>query len=215
MIRPPSRPKRLLTLAPSSDTLGIFGATVADAVYVFDAINPAYLTPCDNVLQGKAYRIAFLEDPHLEVMQCGVMESCQALMQKFASAGAKVDLIPSSISFARLNELQNSTVSYKIGHTLGHLLHEPIGALSRSRTANLHSLGRARSICRLVHSGEALSWLKMSYRGCVRNRRRRDQAPFTQPMWLVEQSIFLMRSSEVFSSRAQPTSERQKEGRVR
>lgn len=118
-------------LAPSSDTLGIFGATVADAVYVFDAISPAYLTPCDKALEGKGYRIAFLEDPHLELMQPGVMDSCRALMQNFASAGARVDTIPSPISFARLNELQNSTVSYEIGRTLGHLISEPIGALLR------------------------------------------------------------------------------------
>lgn len=118
----------LVPLAPSSDTVGFFGATVSDAVYVFDAIRPAYLRPSRDRKPGPD-RIVFLKDEHLAAMEPGVMEACAGAMQRLAAGGAVVETRASPVSFARIEELQQSTTSYEIGRTLRHLLDLPAGSI--------------------------------------------------------------------------------------
>jgi len=111
----------MFALGASSDTIGFFGATAADAVYVFDAVQPAYLRTIQTRRMG-ADRIVFLEDDHLAAMEPGVMQVCTQIMGQLAAKGAKVEMRASPISFTRLEQLQQSVMRYEMGRTMRHLL---------------------------------------------------------------------------------------------
>jgi len=115
----------MFALGASSDTIGFFGTTVADAVYVFDAVQPAYLRAAQACGSGPDC-IVFLEDDHLAAMQPGVMQACTQTMEQLTAKGAKVQTRASPISFARLEQLQQSVTRYEMGRTMCHLLDLPV-----------------------------------------------------------------------------------------
>lgn len=124
----------LMPLGPSSDTIGFFGATVADAVHVFDAVRPAHLRPGQPREPG-VDRIVFLEDELLAAMEPGTMAACTDAMDQLAARGARVETRASPVSFVRLEQLQQSVTGYEIGRTLRHLLELPadqVGAKLRA-----------------------------------------------------------------------------------
>ena len=112
-------------LGPGTDTVGFFGTTVDDAVYVFDAIKPAFIQPRRSRERDRAARIVFLEDAHLADMQADTKIACQRTMQMLADRGVAVETRPSPVSFAHLEVLQQSTLSYEMGRTLRHLIDLP------------------------------------------------------------------------------------------
>ncbi len=112
-------------LGPGTDTVGFFGTTVEDAVYVFDAIKPAYMRSRRDPKGDRAARIVFLEDAHLSDMQPDARSACQRTMQMLADRGAAIETRQSPVPIAQLEALQQTTMGYEIGRTLRYLIDLP------------------------------------------------------------------------------------------
>jgi aspartyl-tRNA(Asn)/glutamyl-tRNA(Gln) amidotransferase subunit A len=122
-------------LGPSYDTPGVFGWSVTDAVYVFEAIAPPALRPRRASPARAALGVCIPDDPHI----CDAIPEVKAAVTRFAdalaNAGHRVERPPSPIAFARLFALQRSTMAYEAGRALKHLLQEPAGAVGEKITS--------------------------------------------------------------------------------
>lgn len=114
-------------LGMSYDTPGLFGGTVADAVYAYRAIAPAFATPAPDALLAPT--IVSLDDPHIAdavpEMKAAVERTCARL----TAAGATVETRPSPIDFARLTQLQRTTMLYEASRAMRSFLDLPAGLI--------------------------------------------------------------------------------------
>jgi aspartyl-tRNA(Asn)/glutamyl-tRNA(Gln) amidotransferase subunit A len=122
-------------LGPSYDTPGLYGWSVADAVYAFEAIAPPALRRRQGSPPVGSLAVCIPDDPHIG----GAIPEMQAALTRFAdalaNAGHAVERAPSPIAFARLFGLQRSTMTYEAGRALRHLLQAPAGSVGEKITA--------------------------------------------------------------------------------
>jgi aspartyl-tRNA(Asn)/glutamyl-tRNA(Gln) amidotransferase subunit A len=76
-------------LAPAFDTIGFFGATVADAVALYESVAPAFAGSFDRP-SGLGYHIVRLEDPMLETCEAQILKRMDGAAKAIAAHGHKV-----------------------------------------------------------------------------------------------------------------------------
>ena len=116
-------------LAPSYDTAGFYGWSVDDATLAFEAAAPVSMRAGAAKADDTPLRIAIPEDAHLDDAIPDMKAAHQNIADGFARAGHQVARIPSPISFAKLFELQRSTMLFETGGALKYLLDAPQGSV--------------------------------------------------------------------------------------
>jgi aspartyl-tRNA(Asn)/glutamyl-tRNA(Gln) amidotransferase subunit A len=114
-------------LGPSYDTPGFFGWSVADAVYAYEAIAPAFAV-ASSAAQNDV-TICVLDDPHLQDAVPEVLMAIAHLRERVVTSGAKVESRYSPINFKRLGEIQRSTMLYEVSRAMRDFLTLPEGEI--------------------------------------------------------------------------------------
>src|SRR4029077_16168672 len=96
--------------APSFDTIGFYGATVPDAVALYEAMAPAFIAPAGPDMP---LAIVQLEDPALEACDRAIADAVTAGATRFARAGHRLRRAPSPESWATLFEVQVRVMQYE------------------------------------------------------------------------------------------------------
>jgi len=119
-------------LAPVYDTPGLFGWSVADACYLYDAVRPPHGRP-DEDLDEHA-RVIVMNDPFLSEAADEIIAARDEVADRLRDAGRDVIQMDSPISLADLNELQGHTTVYELARVHAGLLEFPedhVGAVLR------------------------------------------------------------------------------------
>jgi aspartyl-tRNA(Asn)/glutamyl-tRNA(Gln) amidotransferase subunit A len=116
-------------LAPSYDTAGFYGWTVDDAALAFEAAAPISMRADAAKMDAGPLGITIPEDAHLGDAIPDMKAAHQRIADGFARAGHRVERVPSPIPFAKLFELQRSTMLFETGGALKYLLDAPQGSV--------------------------------------------------------------------------------------
>ena len=119
-------------LAPFYDTPGLYGWSVADACYMYDAVRPPHGRP-DAGLDGNV-RVVVLNDPFLAEASDEIIAARDDVAARLRDAGHDVAEMTSPISLEDLNELQGHTTVYELARVHAGLLEFPedqVGAALR------------------------------------------------------------------------------------
>jgi aspartyl-tRNA(Asn)/glutamyl-tRNA(Gln) amidotransferase subunit A len=114
-------------LGPSYDTPGLFGWSVADAVYAYQAIAPDHAGSA--AATRKLPNIALLDDPHIHDAIPEMKGAVTAMCERLATAGARIEIRASPIAFKRLFEIQRSTMLYEASRAMRSFLDLPEGQI--------------------------------------------------------------------------------------
>jgi len=119
-------------LAPLYDTPGLFGWSVADACYLYDAVRPPHGRP-DAGLDGDV-RVIVMNDPFLAEAADEIIAARDGVAARLRDAGHEVVEMESPISLEDLYELQGHTTVYELARVHAGLLEFPenqVGAALR------------------------------------------------------------------------------------
>lgn len=119
-------------LAPFYDTPGLYGWSVADACYMYDAVRPPHGRP-DAGLDDEM-RVVVLNDPFLAEASDEIIAARDDVAARLRDAGHDVVEMTSPISLEDLNELQGHTTVYELARVHAGLLEFPedqVGAALR------------------------------------------------------------------------------------
>jgi aspartyl-tRNA(Asn)/glutamyl-tRNA(Gln) amidotransferase subunit A len=114
----------MTALAPAFDTVGFYGATVADAVALYDAVAPAFTASFDRG-GGPRYNIVRLEDPTLEACDAEILKRVGDAATSIAGAAHAVRTAASPEDMATLFETQRRVMQYEASRIYRALLHLP------------------------------------------------------------------------------------------
>jgi aspartyl-tRNA(Asn)/glutamyl-tRNA(Gln) amidotransferase subunit A len=113
-------------LAPSFDTIGFYGATVPDAVALYDAVAPAFTAAFDAPGRS-AGTIVQLEDPALVDCDPALLESVARAAAACAEAGYAVRKVASPEPWAALFDTQVRVMRYEAARLYRPLRDLPAG----------------------------------------------------------------------------------------
>ncbi|MDA0786827.1 MAG: amidase [Proteobacteria bacterium] len=119
-------------LAPVYDTPGLFGWSVADACYLYDAVRPPHGRADADLDQHT--RVIVLNDPFLVEAADEIIAARDDVAARLRDAGHDVVEMTSPISLEDLNELQGHTTVYELARVHAGLLEFPedqVGAVLR------------------------------------------------------------------------------------
>ncbi|MBT7360895.1 MAG: amidase, partial [Rhodospirillaceae bacterium] len=119
-------------LAPFYDTPGLFGWSVADACYMYDAVRPPHGRPDEGL--DEDVRVIVLNDPFLAEATDEIIAARDDVAARLRDAGHDVVEMTSPISLEALNELQGHTTEYELARVHAGLLEFPedqVGAVLR------------------------------------------------------------------------------------
>ncbi len=116
-------------LAPSFDTVGFFGWTVADAVALFEAACPAYLAP-PAVAGDAALRVVVLEDPFFDEADGAILAAREAVAERMAAAGHEVVRRSSPVSLEAVGGCQMAATEYELARIHAGLRGRPTEEVS-------------------------------------------------------------------------------------
>ena len=119
-------------LGPSYDTPGVFGWTVADAVYAYRAVAPAFAVSREV---PPSPVIVVLEDEHLRDASAEMRAALANLQQRLTASGAKVEKRQAPIEFNRLFQIQRSTMLYEASRAMRDFLTLPPGQIGEKLLA--------------------------------------------------------------------------------
>jgi len=111
-------------LAPMFDTVGFYGWTVADAVALFEAVCPAYLTP-PAIADDAALRVIVLEDPFFDEADGEILAARERVARVMAAAGHEIVHLPSPVPLKPLGKCQMSATEYEMARVHAGLLDRP------------------------------------------------------------------------------------------
>jgi len=114
----------MTSLAPAFDTVGFYGATVADAVALYDAVAPAFTASFDRA-SGPRYNIIQLADPTLESCDAEILNRVGEVATSIADAGHAVRVAASPEDMATLFETQRRVMQYEASRIYRALLDLP------------------------------------------------------------------------------------------
>jgi aspartyl-tRNA(Asn)/glutamyl-tRNA(Gln) amidotransferase subunit A len=114
----------MTSLAPAFDTVGFYGATVIDAVALYDAVAPAFTASFDRV-SGPRYNMVRLEDPTLESCDAEILKRVGDVVTSIADAGHAVSAAASPEDMATLFETQRRVMQYEASRVYRVLLDLP------------------------------------------------------------------------------------------
>jgi len=119
-------------LAPVYDTPGVYGWTVADACYLYDAVRPPHGRP-DDGLDGEV-RVVVMNDPFLGEAEAEIIAARDDVAARLRDAGHDVTEMDSPVALEDLNDLQGHTTVYELARIHAGLLEFPedqVGAVLR------------------------------------------------------------------------------------
>jgi aspartyl-tRNA(Asn)/glutamyl-tRNA(Gln) amidotransferase subunit A len=111
-------------LAPAFDTVGFFGATVADAVELYRAIAPAFTASFDRP-SGPRYNILRLEDPTLGTCDAQILKRVDDVAAAIADRGHAVRAAASPEDLATIFKTQLRVMQYEASRIYRELLDLP------------------------------------------------------------------------------------------
>src|SRR5262249_47398295 len=111
-------------LAPTFDTVGFFGSTVADAVALYEAVAPAFTMSFDRP-SGPRYNIVRLEDPTLETCDAEILKRVDGAATAIANLGHAVRAAASPEGLAAMFETQLRVMQYEASRIYRSLLDLP------------------------------------------------------------------------------------------
>jgi aspartyl-tRNA(Asn)/glutamyl-tRNA(Gln) amidotransferase subunit A len=129
-------------LAPSYDTPGFHGWSVDDAVYVYEAVAPAFIQSGSTSRSPARPAVCIPDDPHIAAAIPEIKAAVSRMADAFATAGCAVERLKSPISFERLSHIQHRGLMYEAGRALARLLDQPPGTVGEKISAQLRE-GRA------------------------------------------------------------------------
>ena len=104
-------------LASSYDTVGFYGGTVADAVYAYHAVQPAYVNSPTSASGDAAIEVVLLDDPLIGDAAADSVAAWQAMAARIAEAGIRVTRTTAPIAFERVRHLHWETQIYEMART--------------------------------------------------------------------------------------------------
>ncbi len=119
-------------LAPVYDTPGVYGRSVADACYIYDAVRPPHGRPDDGL--GGELRVVVMNDPFLGEAEAEIIATRDNVAARLRDAGHEVVEMDAPFSIEALNELQGHTTVYELARVHAGLLEFPedqVGAVLR------------------------------------------------------------------------------------
>ncbi len=114
-------------LGPSYDTPGVFGWSVADAIYAYLAIAPDHAAAA--LKASSSTIIAILDDPHVHDAIPAMKTAAAAMVDRCAASGARIVRRPSPISFKRLFEIQRTTMLFEASRAMRGFIDLPKGQI--------------------------------------------------------------------------------------
>jgi aspartyl-tRNA(Asn)/glutamyl-tRNA(Gln) amidotransferase subunit A len=111
-------------LAPTFDTIGFFGATVADATALYDATAPAFTASFDRPA-GPRFNLVQLEDLALASCDAEILKRVTDVAQSIADRGHGVRRASSPEDFAAIFETQARVLQYEAARIYRALLDLP------------------------------------------------------------------------------------------
>jgi aspartyl-tRNA(Asn)/glutamyl-tRNA(Gln) amidotransferase subunit A len=114
----------ITALAPLFDTVGFYGATVADAVALYEAVAPAFTASFDRA-GGPRCTIVRLEDPALGSCDAEILKRVGDAAAAIAGAGHAVRVAASPEDMAALFETQRRVMQYEASRIYRALLDLP------------------------------------------------------------------------------------------
>ncbi len=111
-------------LAPVFDTVGFFGATVADAVSFYEAVAPDFTASFDRP-SGPRYNVVRLDDPTLETCDALILKRMGEVTSAIAEGGHAVRSASSPEDLGTLFETQRRVMQYEASRVYRELLDLP------------------------------------------------------------------------------------------
>jgi aspartyl-tRNA(Asn)/glutamyl-tRNA(Gln) amidotransferase subunit A len=111
-------------LAPYYDTPGVYGWSVADACYVYDAIRPPHARRGGGGVSD--VRVVVVDDPFLSECEDEVLAARDAAAARMRDAGISVETVAAPVPLEALNELQGHTTVYELSRVFAYLLDHPV-----------------------------------------------------------------------------------------
>jgi aspartyl-tRNA(Asn)/glutamyl-tRNA(Gln) amidotransferase subunit A len=111
-------------LAPAFDTVGFFGATVADAVALYEAVAPAFAAKFDRP-SGPRYNIVRLEDPTLETCDANILKGVDDTVTTIAARGHAVCAAAAPEDLRTMFETLQRVMQYEASRIYRRLLDLP------------------------------------------------------------------------------------------
>jgi aspartyl-tRNA(Asn)/glutamyl-tRNA(Gln) amidotransferase subunit A len=108
-------------LAPAFDTVGFFGAAVADAAALYDAVTPAFTASFDQP-SGPCYNIVRLEDPTLQTCDVQILRRMGEAAKAIAARGHAVRAATSPDDLATISETLLRVMHYEASRIYRGLL---------------------------------------------------------------------------------------------
>ena len=114
----------ITALAPVFDTVGFYGTKVSDAVALYDAVAPAFMSSFDRV-SGSRYKIVRLEDATLDSCDGEILKRVDDAARSIAGGGHAVRAAASPEDLAMMFETQGRVVQYEASRIYRALLDLP------------------------------------------------------------------------------------------
>jgi aspartyl-tRNA(Asn)/glutamyl-tRNA(Gln) amidotransferase subunit A len=108
-------------LAPAFDTVGFFGATVADAVALYEAVAPAFAVSF-GLQSGSSYNIVRLEDRTLGTCDAKILKRVESAAAAIAYRGHAVRAVSSPEDLAIIFQTQMRVMQYEASRIYRGLL---------------------------------------------------------------------------------------------
>ncbi|MFY0614254.1 MAG: amidase [Hyphomicrobiaceae bacterium] len=109
-------------LAASYDTVGFYGGRVADAVYAFRAVRPAYLHTMPDDDANAAIHVVLLDDPLISDASADSRAAWQTMAQRIEAADFSVTRAGAPIDFEQVRKVHWETQIYEMSRTRRDLL---------------------------------------------------------------------------------------------
>jgi aspartyl-tRNA(Asn)/glutamyl-tRNA(Gln) amidotransferase subunit A len=98
-------------LAPSFDTVGVFGYRVRDAVAAARVLMPPFLL---GATRSPPFRIGFIEDPILTAASTAVAASIKSAAEKLAGDNVRIERLQSPVPFANIISAHKTVMDYEL-----------------------------------------------------------------------------------------------------
>lgn len=112
-------------LAPSYDTVGYFGWSVADAVYAYTALSPLGAAAPMSPNERADKKIVFIEADLISDVDPEMARAVETQLEYVKALGYRVEKRPAPVNFARIWQLHWNTMTYEAARALAHLSQYP------------------------------------------------------------------------------------------
>lgn len=115
-------------LAASYDTTGFYGGRVADAVFAYRAVQPAYVGGGGRVAMGDV-EVVLLDDPLIDDASRDATAAWQAMAERLEAGGVAVRRTAAPVSFEEIRQTHWQTQIFEMGRTRRDFLDYPPGEI--------------------------------------------------------------------------------------